>query len=36
MGPAFSIVNVNPKFVRKATENIARDPAAAGWFVSGR
>lgn len=24
MGPGFSIVNVNPKFVRKVTENIAR------------
>src|ERR1700710_1547162 len=30
MGPGFSIVNVNPKFVRKVTENIA------GAGLSGR
>ncbi len=33
MGPAFSIVNVNPKFVRKVTENIA-GAGLAGRLVS--
>ncbi len=33
MGPGFSIVNVNPKFVRKVTENIAA-AGLAGRLVS--
>ena len=34
MGAGFSIVNVNPKFTRKVTENVDPTGCGAGWFPS--